>query len=453
MTKYSILFLSLGLLLGTSCEKLVETESPYLDQDAYFQNEAEVLASLNEGYRILAFGEVMGGNTWLASELMADNINGSNLSGDFKAYHTHNTGIFIGFTRGIWQQNFAAVGEINRLLAGKANANLPQALDDEVTGSALFVRAFVHFEMVRLFAQPYGYTSDNSHLGIPYRDAWSVDPQPRLTVDEVYTKIIDDLNTAIALLPEQSTISAAHANRWAAKALLAQVYFQMNNYTNAHSLAQEIVDMGPYALVDSIGDRFDEMMTTEDILVQPDGGGFNSGANWQGHYRNDNGTPTIRMSESVYAEATANTLDLRGQQWFTESGNNIFLNKANGSNDLFHPVLHLTEVLLIKAESAAILGLTAEAENDVNQIIVRAGMTPVSGLSSGDLISLIRSQRRLEMVGEGNRLHDLKRIAVSENQNLSINGAPWDCPGMVVQFPDDELNGNPGMPANEEGGC
>ena len=30
--------------------------------------------------------------------------------------------------------------------------------------------------------------------------------------------------------------------------------------------------MGPYALVDSIGDRFDEMMTTEDILVQPDGG-------------------------------------------------------------------------------------------------------------------------------------------------------------------------------------
>ena len=40
-------------------------------------------------------------------------------------------------------------------------------------------------------------------------------------------------------------------------------------------------------------------------------------------------------------------------------------------------------------------------------------------------------------------MHDLKRIAVSENQNLSIRGAPWDCPGMVVQFPDDELNGNP----------
>ena len=91
MTKYSILFLSLGLLWGASCEKLVETESPYLDQDAYFQNEAEVFASLNEGYRILAFGEVMGGNTWLASELMADNIDGANLSGDFKAYHTHNT--------------------------------------------------------------------------------------------------------------------------------------------------------------------------------------------------------------------------------------------------------------------------------------------------------------------------------------------------------------------------
>ena len=39
----------------------------------------------------------------------------------------------------------------------------------------LFLCVFVHFEMVRLFAQPYGYTLDNSHLGIPYRDEWSVD--------------------------------------------------------------------------------------------------------------------------------------------------------------------------------------------------------------------------------------------------------------------------------------
>ena len=69
---------------------------------------------------------------------------------------------------------------------------------------------------------------------------------------------------------------------------------------------------------------------------------FNSGANWQGR-RNDNGTPTIRMSESVYSEFTANTLIFAVSSGLRKV---IIFNKANGSNDLFHPVLHLAEAVI-----------------------------------------------------------------------------------------------------------
>ena len=55
---------------------------------------------------------------------MADNINGSNLSVISKPTIPTIQEFSLALQRHP-QQNFAAVGEINRLLAGKANANLP----------------------------------------------------------------------------------------------------------------------------------------------------------------------------------------------------------------------------------------------------------------------------------------------------------------------------------------
>ena len=37
------------------------------------------------------------------------------------------------------------------------------------TAEAKFLRAIGHFELVRMFANPYGFTGDNSHDGIPLR--------------------------------------------------------------------------------------------------------------------------------------------------------------------------------------------------------------------------------------------------------------------------------------------
>ena len=50
-------------------------------------------------------------------------------------------------------------------------------------------------------------------------------------------------------------------------------------------------------------------------------------------------------------------------------------------------------------------------------------------------------------------MHELKRIAIRDTPNLLIRNAPWDCPGMVCQLPDNELKGNPEMESNPQGGC
>ena len=55
-----------------------------------------------------------------------------------------------------------------------------------------------------MFAQPYGYTNDNSHLGIPLPIAIREEPYPRATVADTYAQIERDLNDALTGLPENN---------------------------------------------------------------------------------------------------------------------------------------------------------------------------------------------------------------------------------------------------------
>ena len=165
------------------------------------------------------------------------------------------------------------------------------------------------------------------------------------------------------------------------------------------------------------------------------------------------------LSKQAYLAATADTADLRGQLWYTlenEGADNeeVWSMKFNG-NDFFNlPVVHLTEIKLIRAEAAAELANTATAIQDLSDIRERAGLAAVpGGTSASELILIARQERRLEMVCEGNRLHELKRQATRDGSNILIRDAAWDCPGLVVQFPDIELSANPNLVANEEGGC
>jgi hypothetical protein len=98
------------------------------------------------------------------------------------------------------------------------------------------------------------------------------------------------------------------------------------------------------------------------------------------------------------------------------------------------------------------LALTNEqqARDDVNFIRTRAGLSPTIATGTG-LLQVIREERRKEMCFEGDRTTQIKRLGVLENVAFSRN-APWDCPGMVIQFPGAE-NTVSGFELNPTGGC
>ena len=83
----------------------------------------------------------------------------------------------------------------------------------------------------------------------------------------------------------------------------------------------------------------------------------------------------------------------------------------------------------------------------INDLRTRANVASLSSLSVSDVMN----ERRLEMACEGDRLFQLKRQGVL-GEIQKIRGVDWDCPGMVLQFPNFEGTAQ-GFIYNEEGGC
>lgn len=455
--QFTYLIAALLFLNLSSCKNFLEIQPEgEIPTEEALQTPNDLQQLLVSCYDVLRSGNFMGGKTQILSELMADNLDGRILSGNWLSYHQHNTTIFNQDTRDFWAEPYRMIYRANTLLE---NTDLIEGLSTSekarIEAEAKFLRAVGHFELVRFFGQPFGYTPNNDHLGIPLRLEASQKVQPRETVGNVYVSVIDDLHDAEFVLP---TDNGGYATSWAAKAYLAKVHFQMNDFQNAFDYANEIITSMQFSLNPDVMARFSTSANNENIFNLISTGTLNhSGGALQGGYRSDGANePALRLTSNVYGLATADTSDMRGQNWYTvanagQSNELTFSTRFNGIDYFNVPLAHLAEMHLIRGEAAAQLDDLATAEADLNGIRSRAGLDPILGLGKNALIAAIRAERRLEMVCEGDRLHELKRQAVLDSPTITINGDAWDCNGMVVQFPDEEFSGNPSLVLNPEG--
>ncbi|WP_192820600.1 RagB/SusD family nutrient uptake outer membrane protein [Rufibacter sp. LB8] len=453
-----------GSLTVSSCDDLLDIPPKNVSlQDDIFKDPANAQLILASTYEVLRAGNFMGGSSWVFSELLADNINGTGITGDWNEYYSRNSTIFNGSTRSFWADGYRTIYRANVLIANIDQIQgLPDAERNRIKGEALFLRAISHFEIVRLFAQPYGFTTDNSHLGIPLRLTPTQEPLLRATVAQVYNQIIADLTEASTLIPP---VNNNYASGWSAKGYLAKVHFQMNSFQKAYDFSDDVLKNSPFRFEQDFKNRFKAGGSTEDVFALVSTGlNSNSSSRVQDHYRSDNNRrPNVRVAADLLADATSNPNDKRGQEWFRvvnpgTPNEEVFITKYNGPDFFNVPLLSVTELKLIRAESAAELNRNLPvAIADLNDIRTRAygaGNNTVSATANArTIIDIARQERRIELATEGVRLHDLKRIAVRENPTLRIRGAVWNCPGLIIQFPDDEVSANPNFQRNPEGGC
>jgi len=301
---------------------------------------------------------------------------------------------------------------------------------------------------VKSFAQPYGYTSDNSHLGIVVKTNADIGTDTRSSVKEAYELIESDLLEAVDLLPESN---GNYANSYAAMAYLAKVYFQENDFENASAYATTLIESDAFTFSDNINNRYNQEVSSESIFtIISTNIEDNRAGTFKSMFDSRSNIPVLLVSDDYYSLVNADGGDR--SMWVEDKGEAKVFTKFN--IDYMNVSLsNLTEMMLIAAESnAEMQDNLSESIGYLNQIKQRANVNLMPLNASPELIiSEARKERRIEFGGEGYRVDELKRRGVL-GEDVLVRNAPWDCDGMVLQFPASEL-AIKGFTMNPEGGC
>lgn len=457
-----IFALSALVAVSSACSDFLDTPP----QDKLLEGEAlqtpdDYEALLNSCYDVTA--NYFNGRFQIMNDLLSDNMARPVSQDDYLEVYNYNVLFFNGTIGTIYAEPYIAVYRINSMLERLGEIELPEDLTNRINAEGRFLRGLAHFELVKLWAQPYGYTADNSHPGIVIKTTTSTALVGRNTVQEVYAQVLSDLQYAEQNLPASNGV---YADRWAAKAALAKVYFQMNNYSLAEQYASEVIASGNYSLGTSV-DRFTETVSPEAIFstvsfVTPDQRDTRSGV-FTGGYRVVGGVvPALRATKEFYDQYAGNPDDARLAFFQLQNPDqpNELVAVYKFDKDYFNvPVLHLTDMHLLRAEALLYLSSSnaAAAAADVNLIRERAygATSPLlldpNSATASEVLQAVRFERRIEMFGEGDRIQQLKRRGASGEAITVRGGAPWNCPGMVIQFPISEKTDLFEM--NQTGGC
>lgn len=249
----NLIALSLSaILLFTSCEKWFDvTPASEMRGSQHFDNVLGFRQTLTGCYIAMAQEKAYGKNlTWFATELMGHQVqNKINTLSNALSAHSYDSNEVIPVTEEIWSQLANVIANANDGLY-----NLEQKKEDllpidyaVLRGEFLAVRAYVHFDLLRLYG--YGdYANRSAELNakktVPYITRVHKDMASQITGAEFYAALMKDIKEAEELLKPNDPISAdkdlsylsevntegfykfrdLHLNYFAVKALEARVH-------------------------------------------------------------------------------------------------------------------------------------------------------------------------------------------------------------------------------------
>ncbi len=469
MKKLQIILL-VAIITGlSSCgEDLLNINpSSALPPDAAIQTVSDMETVMVGVYTQLQDADLYGRYFILTPDVMSDDVkqnasaNRAKEWAEYGGFREH----FI--PSGIWTEGYEAILRANTII--NSDIEVPATVQDfanQLTGEAYGIRALMHFDMVRIFAQHYGFTSDNSHPGIPIVTEFDQAAEPtRASVQAVYAQVISDFQQAISLMNENR--GAGYMSIEAAKALLARVYLYQSNWAQAEAMATEVINSPNTSLTS--GDSY--VSTWMSNGFSPDAifdvvnlVSDNVGSDALGRMYINEGygdyLPSKDLTDIIYARG--DTSDIRAQL-FKEDPTlagvyaPIRVNKfpqIDGSDNT--PVVRLAEMYLIRAEARAMTGNESGAIEDLMTIRMRAWPDAPAVTASGqDLLDEIEEEKRIELMYEGHRLWELmrkKRDVVRGDCTAPADVCTITYPNdrFILPIPDAEMNANPNIAQNPD---
>lgn len=291
---------------------------------------------------------------------------------------------------------------------------------DNLKGQALAIRAMLHFSLVNMFAQPYSFTAEGSHEGIPYIKSSDIESQPRTrdNVAQVYSMIIEDLKSTLQLLSRHD-LKRERMNYLSASALLARVYIFKGEYKLAKDISLLVLMDQPIMTV-----GYPQNLYTKDdpeslFRIPPGASGTdNYYAIFMGYYASPNGLLSYVATGDIAELLTANLNDKRSM-WVNKTPDGWIITKfpeaATGlfplpNGDHYQTLFRSSEMSLIASEAYFNLHQEDSARFFLDAIRRRANPMLTAISASGDALKdSIFIERRKELAFEGLRMFDLLR--------------------------------------------
>ena len=471
MKSIKILFGVFLLVLAGSCKKVLDVNPQYQLDKKDLKSIADYEAALTGAYQAFQSTNYYSATSAASNafaclpDILSDNLNESSESlGNERvfsrwAYAQDETQI-----ENTWIAAYRIVTRANIVennITQFATEN--QAAVNRIRAQALAIRALVHFDLLRYWAEQYDRNSTKP--GVPYMTKFDYEQKPaRGTVKETYDHIEQDLQTAKSLMGNMdhainASGSRAYIDAIGVNAILARVYLYSNQLDSAIKYSGLVIAARPLAPAAVFPSIWTDAATTE--------------VAWSCIFETGQGAPgsnvyfPVAPAGSGRAEYKPNpTLvasydqvnDVRYSSYFQVIAGRLVLSKYLAkASQISKPdgvvnfkAFRTGEMYLIRAEAYARKGAATEALGLADLNALRSarinGYVPVT-LTGGQLLSAIDMERRKELICEGHRFFDLKRTTHVINRSdctsfctLSSTNRAWNWP-----IPQPEIDANPAI--------
>lgn len=311
---------------------------------------------------------------------------------------------------------------------------------NQLVGEAYMLRAYCHFLLVNLYAEPYTHCVPETTRGIPMQlEADVTAVLGCSSVKAVYEQVLSDLDKAEQYLQVETWELGKNYrfNKPSAQALRARTYLYMGDWKNALTAVTTLLE------------TYNKLENMNSSKILPNS------------YKSVESIVSLEsFSSNLYTAINTPSFDFINTYRTGDQRKSKFYKKVTsssytlqkGGGDEFVSSFRTAELYLTAAEAAARLGdtdaaishLTPLLENRLNKSALATATTLIGEMSEEELIQEILDERARELAFEGHRWYDLRRTT-QPTLTRDYNGATYTLTPQqyTMRFPSEAVAANP----------
>jgi hypothetical protein len=471
--KLALLFIALAGIL--SCNKWLEATSSTQVSDATLFSSRSGFQDALCGVYISMGNEYEYGQmwTWYVNEL-AYGPYAQQVSPLFTAIQNHewDNNLVNPLIEGMWRAGYYSIANANKVLY-ELEAK-PDIVSDRIErnlmkGELLGLRAYIHFDLMRMFGLAQLKEADLDKYTVPYATSYDKEPAPQKTYRETLVLLENDIDEAIALLEEDPVrgnasdefMANANAdgfwdarnkrmNYFAAKALKARVLLFKGETDAAAAAAAEVIEeakaAGAFSWVDAeamtqatSNDVVDWTFSTEQLFALEVSGLqsltdvyiFNSLGSGASSIFIDKNISDLSLFNPINVSETE---DIRGPALMYKFYSNQYRPYKYYNNSSYYegyrnrvPMIKISEMYLIIAEAAAERSETDKVKEVLGEIRSHRGIQDIDasliwiGVNIDDLLDHVYLEYVKEFIGEGIAYYASRRLVPKMGAFINID--------------------------------